>query len=294
MDNVMRSSFLYTLDTLLEMRGFQVIRPEITEVIGTYDWDPIKHLLKQKREEKFENYLNNSLTDADPTFEECIDSRCKTLHRNKDELCKLIDSNPGHKRDYMEIFTDAKTFKNNRNVVLALYTDDKLYEKYERIGEVEYDICRQQTLTKKCRLLREMIVVMNKGMTPQLKPYDLTLLQSDYDEDEPINAPDEVWQKYKDHHRTKKPKPQTRKSWMMCIFLLTKDVFGDRFVIKKETSKSGKKCHNYFTNKWVVEIAIELMNWNLRNLDYIAPEIVQTYDLERRKENDPCSRLSMG
>jgi hypothetical protein len=45
----------------------------------------------------------------------------------------------------------------------------------------------------------------------------------------------------------------------------------------------GEKCHNYFTNKWVVEVAIELTNWNLRNLDYIAPEIVQTYDLERRK-----------
>ena len=28
------------------------------------------------------------------------------------------------------------------------------------------------------------------------------------------------------------------------------------------------------------------MNWNLRNLDHFAPEIVQTYDLERRKEND--------
>ena len=37
MDNVMRSSFLYTLDTLMAMRGFQVIRPEITEEIGTYD-----------------------------------------------------------------------------------------------------------------------------------------------------------------------------------------------------------------------------------------------------------------
>ena len=29
-----------------------------------------------------------------------------------------------------------------------------------------------------------------------------------------------------------------------------------------------------------------LMNWNLRNLDHFTPEIVQTYDLERRKEND--------
>ncbi len=113
--------------------------------------------------------------------------------------------NPDHKTFYVEIFTDAKTFENNKNVVLALYTDDKLRKKYERIGEVEYcdDILRQQTLTKKCLLLREMIAVMNDGMTPQLKPYDLTFLQSDYDEDESINAPDEVWQKYKDHHRTK-------------------------------------------------------------------------------------------
>jgi hypothetical protein len=79
------------------------------------------------------------------------------------------------------------------------------------------------------------------------------------------------------------------KSWMMCIFLLAKDVFGDRFIRKKETSKrakSEKRCYNYFTDKQVVEVAIGLMNWNLRNLDYITPEIVQTYDLERRKEND--------
>jgi hypothetical protein len=40
---------------------------------------------------------------------------------------------------------------------------------------------------------------------------------------------------------------------MMCIFLLAKDVFGGRFIRKKET---------------------------------FAPEIVQTYDLERRTEND--------
>ncbi len=43
--------------------------PEITEVIGTYDWDPIKDLTKQEKEEKFENYLNNSLTDTDHTYD---------------------------------------------------------------------------------------------------------------------------------------------------------------------------------------------------------------------------------
>ena len=45
MDNMMRSSFLYTLDRLLEMRGFQVTRP----VIGPhedYDWEPFEDLVK--------------------------------------------------------------------------------------------------------------------------------------------------------------------------------------------------------------------------------------------------------
>ena len=98
-------------------------------------------------------------------------------------------------------------------MVLALYTDDKLRKKYESIAEFEYDICRQQTLTKKCLLLRKMIAVMNDGMTPQLKSYGLTLLQSDYDEDESINAPDKRWQSYKHHKQCKQhrsitePKP---------------------------------------------------------------------------------------
>jgi nicotinamidase-related amidase len=292
MDNMLRSSFLHTLDTLLVMRGFQVIRSEITEVSGTYDWDPIEHLVKQEKEEKFESYLNNSLTDADRKYEEGLDRRLKTLHRSKDELRKLIDSNPDHKELYVKIFTDAKTFENNKNVVLALYTDDKLREKYERIGQAEYDILRQQTLTKKCLLLREMIAVMNHGMTPQLKPYDLTLLQSDYDEYESINATDKLWQLYKHHKQCKQhrsvteEKPQTRKAWMECIFSLFRDVFGNTFTVKKKTSKGGEKCYNYVTEQHVLEVAIELMNWDLRNLDYIAQEIVQTYDLKRRKEND--------
>ena len=40
----------------------------------------------------------------------------------------------------------------------------------------------------------------------------------------------------------------------------------------------------------MIEVAIELMNWDLRNLDYIAQEIVQTYDLKRRKESDQHSK----
>ena len=40
----------------------------------------------------------------------------------------------------------------------------------------------------------------------------------------------------------------------------------------------------------MIEVAIELMKWDLRNLDYISQEIVQTYDLKRRKENDKYNK----
>ena len=56
---------------------------------------------------------------------------------------------------------------------------------------------RQHTPTVKCLLLREMLIVMNHGMSVQLKPYDLTLRQTDYDENERIEVPDNVWKAYK-------------------------------------------------------------------------------------------------
>jgi hypothetical protein len=70
MDNMMRSSFLYTLDRLLEMRGFQVTRPAIG-TRGDYDWEPIDDLVKQEEEEISERYLSNSLTGAGRKDEEC-------------------------------------------------------------------------------------------------------------------------------------------------------------------------------------------------------------------------------
>jgi hypothetical protein len=132
MDNMKRSSFLCTLDRLMEMRGFQVIRPEITTAIRAlkdYDSAPIedqdkteeekrnqskkekekknqgKNEKEKKNEEIFEMYLNNSLTDTNRKEEECLDRRREALHRSKDELRKLIDSNPDHKKSYIEIRT---------------------------------------------------------------------------------------------------------------------------------------------------------------------------------------------
>ena len=169
---------------------------------------------------------------------------------------------------------DTKTFKDNQNVRLTLYTDDKLHRQYEHSGICNYDMSRQHTPMVTCLLFREMLIVMNHGMSIQLKPYDLTLCQTNYNENERIEVPDNVWKAYKhykenkNHRRTgKESKPETRKQWMMCIYSLAKDLFGDGFVKRMETSKNGLKCYNFLTDKGVVDVAILLLNWGRVNVE---------------------------
>ena len=189
---------------------------------------------------------------------------------------------------YAEACTDAGAFEHHKNIVLLLYTDDKLRRQFKHAGRVNYDVNRQHTPTAKCLLLREMIAVMNSGSPVQLKPHDLTLRQSDYDEDEPVDVPDEAWMCYRHHKRTQKTeKPQTRKELMMCIFFLAKELCGARFIQRSETSKHGKKCFNFHTTERAVATTIELINWRERDLGDIEQEVVQKYDLERRKQTDP-------
>ena len=231
--------------------------------------------------------MNNRLTEVDGKLKECIDRRLAALHRTKEELCELMATCPERRERYMEICMDPKAFRENQKLQFALYTDDRLRTMFEYDGIVDYDVKRQETPTAKCLLLREMIAVMNSGIgRVLLKPHDLTLQQSQYDENQPVELTDELWQQYCHHKRTTKSKPVTYKHLMACIYLLAKDLFGCRFIGQTETSKNGHRCYNYNTDESVVAVAIELMNWNQRNLDYIHEEIVQKYDLQGRKSMD--------
>ena len=105
---------------------------------------------------------------------------------------------------------------------------------------------------------------------------------------EASDAAAQAWMCYRHHKRTQKTKkPQTRKELMMCIFFLAKELCGGRFIQRSETSKQGKKCFNFHTTKRAVDTTIELINWRERDLGDIEQEVVQKYDLERRKQTDP-------
>ena len=295
-DNVMRSSYMHNLKRLLQTRGFQVICPSLKKKLEQmqveYDWKPIKDLVKQEINQKFKQYLENTLPEADFNLEKCLDHRMEALHRTKAELQELIQAHPEHQHRIIEVCTNAQTFQDNRNLELAFYTDDKLRRKYEYSGTCNYDMSRQHTPTAKCLLLREMLAIQNHGMSVQLKPHDLTLRQKDYDENERVEVPDNVWKAYKHYKKNKnhrclgsESKPETRKQWMMCIYSLAKDLFGDGFVNRMETSKNGLKCYNFLTDRGVVDVAILLLKCGRANLDDFQREIVQKYRLDEAQAN---------
>ena len=76
-DNMMRSSYMHNLNRLLESRGFKVIRPSLKKKLEQmqvkYDWAPVKDLVKQERNEKFNRYLRSALPEADISLEEYLD-----------------------------------------------------------------------------------------------------------------------------------------------------------------------------------------------------------------------------
>jgi len=72
---------------------------------------------------------------------------------------------------------------------------------------------------------------------------------------------------------------------MMCIYSLAKDLFGDGFVNRMETSKNGLKCYNFLTDRGVVDVAILLLKCGRANLDDFQREIVQKYRLDEAQAN---------
>ena len=110
-----------------------------------------------------------------------------------------------------------------------------------------------------------------------MKTYYLTLKQALYDENERVSVPDEIWRYYTQGRKTCKGKPANRKGLMECIFTLSKELFGKRFVEKTETCKQGaKKVYNYKTNEALLNMAVKLMSWTDR-LDDIDAEFARLH-----------------
>jgi len=310
-DNKMRSSFSHMLNGLLELRGFEIIQQpivrRIAEVQKAEDWAAIDCLNEQDKEKEFTAWLAGIPTERTAYFERQLAalSRIKHSETNKhtthlqgkrNQLRDLIEATPCNRPIYVKVFTDTRAFTHFMNLIHALYTNEKVRCDNTNNKSKDFAINNLDDTSSKARLMRKMISKFNSGipLDSQLKPYDLTLKQSAYTEDEKLEISDDVWNLYKFlKKRNTTSRPTTRRALMTCIFVLSQDLFGKQFTTKTETSKSNArqdpgdskvKRFNYITKETMLLAYIETTDWSRTELRNIEPEIVQRYNLEQRKE----------
>jgi hypothetical protein len=303
-DNVMRSSFLYMLDGLLERRGFQVIRQPISRQSDkVYNWQGIDDLNRQDKENDFHAWLAGT-TPVGPSISRSaffekqlavingikhsdIPKHTPHIEMLRKRLHQLLEHcSPNKHSIIVSIFTHSSSFEHNMNLQHAIYTDRKLHE-YDLYNQAnDYTLHNRTSINSKVQLLREMIRIFNQGMPAdaQLKSYDLTLTQSVYEDCEKLEICDVTWNHYEFlHSRSTKTRPTTPKALMACIFKLACELFGKRFTQK---TKINRNLYNYTTDAQVLNVCIEIADWSRRNLADIEPEIVQKYDLHLLQKNN--------
>jgi len=201
-----------------------------------------------------------------------------------------LDSNV---KEYIHrIFTCDKAFEHNQNVVLGIYTLAKLQSIALQQQTKNYEISWRYNTISTAILYREMITAWNEDM-PQyasLKPYNLTIKQVNYDEDEEFDFPDSVWDRYKRRSGGDSDRPRTRKTVLECIFVLSRELFGTKYNIRTPTTRKVEgvkiKCYKYSCDLLALDVFTILANWTDCDLKDFEPGIVAGYELMNK---DPKS-----
>jgi len=224
----------------------------------------------------------------------------KQLLDSKTHLITVLKSFQTYSRRFERwriegIFLSTAITSHNQNMLFGMYTRDKLLEIKKYDQTVEYDLQNAHTVCISVLLLRDLIAVFNMGLPDgvDIKPYDMTLSQTQYDEDDEVEVPDHVWQLFVYKCRSVKEQPTTRRGLIRAICTLSRRIFGKFSITKNATTRTVPckkggfkkiKCYDYVGNDIYFRVHVLLADWSKRELVDIEPEIVAKYDLERRRD----------
>ena len=309
---VMQASWVINFNTYLEKRGFVVTSEEAGVLIPLEDREFCKGVVdrcKQHSREELELWKADKTTPKKDIFDTRLvevrqlgvnlksEDACALLHTAKTHLNTLINSFEKSVHFWARvrvnnIFLYNTVYTSNQNILLGIYTLDKLHKIQAHDHKVEYDLPNAHTACTSVLLLRELIMVFNVGMPESLhlKTYDITLAQKSYDEDEEIEITDALWGLYTHKCRSTKKQPTTRRGLLTAIFSLSQKIFGKYFTMKNETcrmvhceKKKGSKqvkCYNYVGDDMFLRVHVDLADWSKRDLLDIEPAIVAKYNLK--------------
>jgi hypothetical protein len=320
----MRSSFLYQLDGLMEIRGFSINRRTIPQM-------PVRHavnahgvisdreadsLCTQQTEARVKAYFEGRLSNSDEDKHQkgLLDCKvgllrgisCVDIQNNKEwaeieywrkKIGTLMVDNPDDQQVYLDVFSEPQGVNRLRNIKYAAYTDAKLLRMDEMAMKKDFADCSlintqaNHNQHIKAQLLRRLLDIFNSGLPEEcdsecthLKAFDLTLKQASYDESGRIYVPEPLWKSYMHGRRTRgkqKYKPENRRDLMACIVTLSKELFGNKYVVKTKTRArqkgETKNVYNYTANKTVIRVAVEIMCWKNCTESDIESEFAELY-----------------
>jgi hypothetical protein len=301
-----RSSFVYSLQCLLTRRGFNVIQQSIRRIYNGQDkesrraLDKINRQVKEKDVRDWQNgthneNLDNILAAVTGIERHEIETHMPHLAMHKK---RLLPAHGKFKYDIIRLFTDPNLRRTHKNLILACYTNSKLLDLCDSNDKTDFKINNLSSDEAKEHLRRDMIDIFNSGLSVQvsLTYQNLTLNQSDYDEDENIEIRDDMWVHF--HHlypKSSKPRPRNRKCLMDCIFGIARTLYGTRFTDKAYTrvrvEGHRKRQYNYATDMQVFDLFVHSTDWSYLSLDDIEAELVKSHGIELRQKNDVTARL---
>jgi len=301
---LMDASFVCNVLTLAKKRGFCVDFTDDNHKMHVPDYAKIGILKKQCRQDDEDalfrwkqgettqrtDFFNQRLLAVSSVYRGLKSkNEASMLLREKNRFdTQMLDLDPVLKEYIHRIFTCDRALENNQNMVLGIYTFAKLQFIASQQQKTNYEIkCRYNTISTAI-LYREMITAWNMDMPPcaWLKPYDITMKQGQYNEDHRLDLPDYVWDQYKRRLEYGSDRPTTRRTILECIFMLSQELFGKKYAVRKRTTRKVRgveiKCYNYSCNLLALHVFTVLANWTNCNLEDIEPEIVAGYELVQR------------
>jgi len=210
----------------------------------------------------------------------------------------MLALDPALKEYVHRVFTCDRAFGNHQNMVLGIYTVAALdsIASHQQISNYKIK-CMYNTVNTDL-LYRELIAFWNQNMPlcASLKPYDLTILQCDYKEDDVLDIPDRVWDRYDRRMGCVSIHPITRKIVMGRIFALSRVLFGSNYAIRTRTKRRGVRgdvrCYNYSCDLLGLRAFIHLANWTDCDLDDFEPDVVAAYNLVKRRQKKKAKRAT--
>lgn len=286
-EDILKSSFKYNLKKILHNKGCKITDDLIYTKIekSKQEKKETRNKIKQLKEEeiniKFDDYINNRLTNENK-YKNILDEKIKVLNL-------YVKNNNSFSRDekellrrYKEILNNETLFKSFINIIYYLCNNNKSNDKkIIKRNHEDYSHHTFKEIQSFVKTYKRLLITY----TPKINPYNYSYNEIDYNE-ELINISDDDYNIIKALTKTTRQKPKTTTEFLRLIKQIAKKIFGDMIQQHNKTirtEKGVKNCSLISFNEKAFYIALRHIKYYSNNTN-LCPYIFSLIHCEEFNE----------